>query len=364
MASHVPVKNPRPDAAEFIDIVLGRAPESRVPLVEYIVDPVVMEPIVTGLMGREWVEFGSDRASQQAHFDNFIAFWQAMGYDCVRFETSLPFPQNRVVGDDPAPASDRKRTWTDQHHGIIASWDDFEAYPWPTLDQMDFTWVEYVNNNLPEGMGFLSCHAGGMFEHVSQLMSIEGLCMAVYEQPDLVAAVAERVGELLKAYHRHLLDMDNLVAIFQGDDMGFRTGTLITPDQMRMYSLAWHKQFAAQAHEHGRPYFLHSCGNLVSIMDVLVDDVGIDAKHSYEDAIIPVEEFQERHGDRLGVLGGLDINILSGGTPDEVRAKTRELIEVCGARGRYAVGSGNSVPSYVPVENYLAMVDQAVAMGA
>jgi len=33
---------------------------------------------------------------------------------------------------------------------------------------------------------------------------------------------------------------------------------------------------------------------------------------------------------------------------------------VCGARGRYAVGSGNSVPSYIPVENYLAMVEEAV----
>ncbi len=32
----------------------------------------------------------------------------------------------------------------------------------------------------------------------------------------------------------------------------------------------------------------------------------------------------------------------------------------CGPRGRYAVGSGNSIPSYIPVENYLAMVDEAL----
>jgi hypothetical protein len=34
-------------------------------------------------------------------------------------------------------------------------------------------------------------------------------------------------------------------------------------------------------------------------------------------------------------------------------------MEECGARGRYAVGSGNSVPSYVPPANYLAMVEEA-----
>ena len=33
-----------------------------------------------------------------------------------------------------------------------------------------------------------------------------------------------------------------------------------------------------------------------------------------------------------------------------------------GAGGRYAVGSGNSIPSYIPVENYLAMVDEALGM--
>ena len=56
--------------------------------------------------------------------------------------------------------------------------------------------------------------------------------------------------------------------------------------------------------------------------------------------------------------GGLAVD--NSTTPEEVRKKTRSLIETCGKRGRYAVGSGNSVPSYVPVENYLAMIDEAV----
>lgn len=358
---NVPLKNPRPDAASFIDIMLGRKPASRVPLVEYIVDPVVMEPIVTGLLGREWVEPDGSREATVRHLDNFIAFWHAMGYDCVRIEFGLPFEAGNLVIDDAAPASTRKRAWTDQHEGTLASWEDFEAYPWPRVEDFDFSALEYVNSHLPDGMGLLSCHGGGIFEHLSQVMSIEKLCMAVYEQPDLVRAAADRIGALLLAYHRRLLELDNLSAIFQGDDMGFRTGTLLTPDQMREYVLPWHKRFAAQAHEHGRPYFLHSCGNIESIMNDLIEDAGVDAKHSYEDAIIPVEDFQARYEGRIGVLGGVDINILSAGSPDEVRRRTRQLLEICGPRGRYAAGSGNSVPSYVPVDNYLAMVDEAMA---
>jgi uroporphyrinogen decarboxylase len=52
----------------------------------------------------------------------------------------------------------------------------------------------------------------------------------------------------------------------------------------------------------------------------------------------------------------LDINILSAASPEEVAGHTRFLLQRCGGEGRYAVGSGNSVPSYIPVQNYLAMI--------
>jgi uroporphyrinogen decarboxylase len=274
-------------------------------------------------------------------------------------EIGLPFAENRLMHDDVVPQSDHQRAWTNQHEGTITSWEDFEHYDWPSPEDVDFFPLEYVCENLPEGMGFVTCHAGGVFEHVSQIMSIEGLCIATYEQPDLVAAVFDRVGALLEAYYGRLLGLDKLVAILQGDDMGFRTGTLIAPDDMKRYALPWHRRLARKTHDAGLPYFLHSCGNLETVIDSLIDDARIDGKHSYEDAIIPVEQFQERYGDRIAVLGGVDINRLSAGTPDEVRGHTRYLIETCGPRGRYAIGSGNSIPSYVPFENYLAMTDEA-----
>jgi uroporphyrinogen decarboxylase len=327
-----------------------------VPLIEYIVDDVVMRPIVSELMNRPWTpwEQGDDR-----YLDTMISFWHRMGYDIVRFELSLPFPHRADVIPDTAPASDRGRAWPDEHHGAITSWDDFERYPWPKVEAFDFGPFEYINAHLPEGMGFVSSHGGGVYEHLSWIMSFEGLCSALYDDPALVDAVAGRIGELMVAYYRNLLTLDRLVAVFPGDDMGYRNATMISPDALRRIILPWHKRFAAMAHERDVPYFLHSCGRVTAIMDDLIADVRIDGKHSFEDAIMPVQEFQGRFGDRIAVLGGLDLNILSGGTAEEVGRHTRFLIETCGARGRYAVGSGNSVPSYVPVENYLAMIGEA-----
>jgi len=209
-------------------------------------------------------------------------------------------------------------------------------------------------------MGLITSHAGGVFEHLSWIMSLEGLSFALYEQPDLVAAVARRLGELMTDYYRRLLALPNVIAIFPGDDMGFRSATLIAPDALRHHVLPWHRRFAKMAHARGLPYFLHSCGNVAAIMEDLITDVRIDGKHSFEDAIMPAESFQARYGDRIAVLGGVDLNILGGGTPQDVRRRTRELLRVCGARGRFAVGSGNSIPSYVPPANYLAMIDEAL----
>jgi uroporphyrinogen decarboxylase len=359
--NRLPVAQPAPDADRFIAALMGRITPQRPPLVEYLVDDVLMRPIVSDLLGRTWVEPGPDRASQAAWLDNFIAFWRSMGYDFVRFEQPIPFRFDQLLAPDPAPGSSKQRAWADQHGGVIRSWEDFERYPWPRIEDVDFYPFEYINAHMPEGMGLMTCHAGGIFEHLSYLMSYEGLCLALHDAPDLVAAVAERVGGLMVDFYRHLLELDRVIAIFPGDDMGFRTGTLISPADLRRNFLPWHKQFAALAHARGLPYFVHSCGRVMPIMEDLIEDVRIDGKHSYEDAIMPAPEFQARYGDRIAVLGGLDVHILTTATPDEVRFHTRRLIEACGPRGRYAVGSGNSVPSYIPLENYLAMVDEALS---
>lgn len=359
MRTHLPLFDPRPDASEFIQILLGRKHPARVPLVEYIVDDIVMRPIVEGVLGRSWVEYGSDRDSQTAYLDNFIEFWYRLGYDIVRYEQSLEFSELKLVIPDAAPGSTKQRGWADEHRGTITTWEEFEATRWPRVEEFDFFPFEYLNKRMPEGMGLISSHGGGIFEHITWIMSFEGFCHALIHDPDLVRTIADQLGKSMQGFYRHLLDLDRLVAVFPGDDMGYNVGTLIAPGDLRKYFLPWHRKFSAMAHEKNLPYFLHSCGNVERIMGDLIDDVHIDGKHSYEDNIIPVQDFQQKYGDRIAVLGGMDLNILGAGTEEEVRAKTRFLMETCGGRGRYAIGSGNSIPSYIPPANYLAMVDEA-----
>jgi uroporphyrinogen decarboxylase len=347
----------------------GEKRAERVQFFEYVVDEAVMRPILEG-MGREWVPTAGNAAGwatgtaagSAAYWDNYIYFWWRMGYPFVQMRVSLPFTVPRLMKGDTAAGADKQRAWTDEHHGPIGSAEEFERYPWPRVGSFDWSACEYVAAHLPEGMGLVINHAGGPLEWTSSLLSYERLCLLLYDEPGLVRAVVERVGGLLEQFYRHARELPGLVAILQGDDMGFRTGTLIAPDDLRRYTLPWHRRLAGLAHERGLLYFLHSCGNLGAIMEDLIGEVGVDGKHSYEEAILPVTEAFRRYGERLAILGGVDIDVLARGSEQQVRAYVQGIVEACGG-GRYALGSGNSVPSYVSVGNYLAMMDEGRRWG-
>jgi uroporphyrinogen decarboxylase len=94
-------------------------------------------------------------------------------------------------------------------------------------------------------------------------------------------------------------------------------------------------------------------------MEAMID-AGIDAKHSNEDVIAPFDTWIARYGDRIGLLGGVDVDVLCREDPEDV---FRRVVEM-GRRFRsaaqgYALGSGNSIPDYVPVGGYLAMISAA-----
>jgi uroporphyrinogen decarboxylase len=93
-------------------------------------------------------------------------------------------------------------------------------------------------------------------------------------------------------------------------------------------------------------------------MNDLIDYVGIDAKHSFEDNILAVAEAKEKYGKRIAILGGADVHVLC--TEDEagVRKYVSGILNACAPSGGYALGTGNSVANYIPVQNYLAMLDE------
>ncbi len=346
-----------PDWPALVRCIERKGTPARVHHIELFLDPEVQEAIC------DRFELLEDLDAEDPYYalQRQIRIQRFLGYDYVRCSVEgLEVPLNRMTIDDTAALRrEGGRNYMDEHRGPVTNWDEFESYPWPDPNAVSTRALTWYEDNLPEDMCVMGSGGFAHFaEYVTWLMGYETLCYALYDQRDLVQAISERLIEIFRVILAQMLQFERVKIVWGSDDMGFKTGTLISPDDLREFVLPGHKLMAEMSHHAGRPYLLHSCGNLRSIMEDLLSDVQIDALHSFEDTIVTVTEMKQQYGNRVALLGGIDVDFLCRATEEQVRARVRNTLDVCLPGGGYCLGTGNSVANYIPLGNYLAMLDE------
>ena len=352
MLSHI-----TPDWQGFLRCLRREGTPQRVFFIELLLDDEVKEAVCRRFGLMEDV----DPADPCYLRKREVRVQQRLGYDYVRcgVDDVGIMLNRRFVEDTAALRRHGGREYVDEHRGPITSWHEFEAYPWPDPEKLTTGNLEWYQENLPEGMCIVGSGGFAHFaEFLSWLMGYETLCYSLFDQRDLVEAISRRLVDLYEVAVAKILEFDRVKVIWGSDDMGYRGGTLISPDDLREFVLPGHRAMAAAAHAAGRPYLLHSCGKLDWIMDDLLDDVGIDALHSFEDTIKTVEQTKAKYGHRIAVLGGIDVDFLCRADQQSIRRRVRRTLETCHPGGGYCLGTGNSVANYIPLENYLTMLDE------
>jgi uroporphyrinogen decarboxylase len=356
----VPVE---PDIAEIIGmLLLGRIPR-RVHHFELFLDAEIKDAVCARFnlaenLNRHDPLFETKRDVSLQAFLGYDMFRVGVAHKTLFRTATIESPDTTLL-----PSQERAaRAWQEEHAGPIRSWKDFDAYDWPKVSDIDFSPFEWLEQNLPPNMGCYDLTAH-IFEILSFLMGYETLCFAVADQPELVDAIVEKVGTFYVEFTQALVDFSRVAVIWGSDDLGFHSGTMMSPDFLRQKILPWHTRCAEIARSKGKPYLLHSCGKLEAIMDDLIDNVGIDGKHSFEDAILPVTEAKRRYGDRVALLGGIDMDFLCRSEESAIRRRVRETLDICMKGGRYCLGTGNSAANYVPLDNFLAMIDEGRRYG-
>lgn len=347
--AHVPraaARRREPDFESFRRALTRCGRPGHLPFYEHIASP----EFIARRTGRPFARMTMD---DPAYWPTVVEFWLGLGFDCVPMEIPLKCP----LGQTHAAAG---QSFESEARAVIRSMADFERYPWPDPSApIEFRHFETVARLLPAGAKIVGGVCMGPYEWVSQMMGVMGLSYALAEQPELVAAMFAKVGELIVSADRQLATLACIGALRQGDDLGFKTSTFLSPADLRRLVFPTYREMVRTAHAAGKPFILHSCGNLDEVYPDLVDDVGIDAKHSFEEAILPVEQFKRRYGARVTPLGGLDVDLICRGSEEQIRRYTRGKIEQCfAADGWYALGTGNSLTDYMPVENYLIALDE------
>ncbi len=276
-----------------------------------------------------------------------MAAFNKLGYD---YFTTMGADFGFTAGEHES-----KQTISINDGSVIHDRASFAAYQWPDVDDLDYSRLTLLESVMPAGMKAVIHGPCGVLENVIRLVGYEDLCLMISDDEDLAMEIFAGVGSRLERYYEISAAYPSVGACISNDDWGFKTQTMLSPAQMRQFVIPWHKRIVAAIHKAGKPAILHSCGNLESVMDDIIHHIGYDGKHSYEDVILPVEKAYERCGKEIAILGGIDLDYLCRSTPEKIIERGKALIKLTQTRGSYALGSGNSIPEYVPVENYQAM---------
>ena len=289
--------------------------------------------------------------------DLSINFSKMVGYDYVTGNAIVPIRRTGANLKNDPNYEETVRNWQEEHQGIIMSREDYNAYTWPSIDSINLVALDVLPGMIPPEMKVL-CFVQGIFEDLRSLMGFEQMAYKSIDEPDLIGDILENLTVLAETAVDRAAAHPASGAIFYADDLGHTNSTMVSPKFLREWVFPRQKRIADACHKHGKPFIFHCCGQVDAIMDDLIETVGIDARHSFQDNIEPVEEVYKKYGDRIAILGGLDVDLLSRGTQDQVRTRTREILEACAPGGGFCMGSGNSLANFINVENYYAMLDE------
>jgi len=340
-----------PDFERVIKTINHKEPD-RVPLAELQIDP----PIIEAYLGRRikgvedemefWAEHGYDYYCATPHYP--------IG-DIVEFEAH----RDKYSAHTP---KESERHWAPEHAGAVQSMEDFEKIPWRDPIDEDFESIREAEKCLPDGMAIIA-HVGGFFEFVWQLMGFETFSFALVDNPELIDRLNQKVCDILFKFVEGSIAFDSVRAVWLCDDIAYTEGLMVSPDYYRKYVFPWHKKAGDLCRRRNLPLIYHSDGDLRPVINDIIAN-GVNVLHPVEPKAMDIVQLKRKYGDVLAFAGNVDLGYtLTRGTPAEVKAEVKEKIKALAPGGGYLLGSSNSIPEYVPLENFEAMCEAVFEYG-
>ncbi len=326
-------------------------PTGRVPLFELLVEFEIQSQFLGRPVSYEKLEAQ-------------VEFWTKAGYDYIPLVVGMMRP-GKVTDDSSISRLLRAtlekegmdvsddRSWNLEYTPFILDRRRFDLFPWEAAAAIDISQFHAVKAMLPEGMKVVAI-TGKIFTLSWMLMGFEHFAESLLADPELADDVLQRVAGIQMQALEEVLSLPHVAAVCAVDDMAYSQGPMISPAMLRKHILPWYRKIASQCHETDRLFFMHSDGDLTTLIDDLID-LGVDALHPIDPTAMDIVEVKRRWGDRLCLFGNVDLELLRTGSADEVRARVRDLLYQVAPGGGYGVGSGNSVPAWARLENYNAM---------
>jgi uroporphyrinogen-III decarboxylase len=194
------------------------------------------------------------------------------------------------------------------------------------------------------------------------LVGMEHLYYMMYDEPEKVDAIMTHITDYYFNVSQRIFDAaaDVIDIFFIGNDLGSQTGPLLGEDMFRRFLLPYIKRFVDLGHAYGLKVMLHCCGGFAPLIPSMIE-AGLDGLHAVQPCChgMDLRTLKARFGDRILFNGCIDSqSVLIEGTPEYVRMKTREVIDIMKPGGGFVAGASHDyILEETPLENVLAMFD-------
>ncbi|MBU0715245.1 MAG: hypothetical protein KJ964_07810 [Verrucomicrobia bacterium] len=329
-----------PDINRLISVLDGKKPD-RVPNFEIY----VAQNIRSALLGYQCPDGIAGE----------VEFKPKFGYDFLY--ALAPHQVPPVYSHKDLKAGAGERAWADNHSAMITDWDSFRAYEYPVPGSLDLSQVRSAvtaAKKIPGKVGVGALMPSAPFTEAYLLFGFEEFCFKLHDDPELVKAVADRIG-LVGEEGMQQLCREQIDFVVFGDDMAYTEGMMIAPELMRKLFFPWYRRFIRIAREAGKRVVFHSDGNVEPVIPDFIE-AGLNALHPIEPKAMDIIRLKKTYGQQLAFFGNIDVDLLARGKPEQVAAQACKLIASLAPGGGYAIGSSNAVADYVNPENYKAML--------
>ena len=180
----------------------------------------------------------------------------------------------------------------------------------------------------------------------------------VLDQPQVVRAATAFLLRRQNLADEVLVHQDADGVLWDAD-FCHSSGPIIDPGTFREFFFEANRDRVRNLHEkHGKKVLKHCCGNVKGLLDMFVE-IGYDAYQAIQpSAGMDVCEIKAAYGDQITLWGGVAVEHLVAGSPDQVREDVRRAMACAKPGGRFILGASHSIAVGTKYENYMAMLDE------
>jgi uroporphyrinogen-III decarboxylase len=372
------------NAKERVRTAINRETPDQVPLGFYLADydtieKVIGRPTYVRNKAQSQIAFWEGRRDEvvESYKKDTVEFYEKIDtVDLITYKEACIVPPRDYEPDPPELIAED--TWRDREGRIYkiskisneilcvedpARWTrkyTVEMFEEPVEDVAPdpsiFEAWDYLIDHLGEDR-YIAGYSGGIVAMLLLGGMERGLCEYI-ENPDVVrAAIRHAVKEQNQKdpyYIRPGMD-----AVFIENDLAGTNGPLMSPAMFREFCFqAMKERIDHMKSISGHQVIFHSCGNNWPLLEMFAD-AGVECYQSLQtNAGMEVGRLKEAYGERLCFWGGIALENLIMGEPEDVRKNVREALERGAPGGGFILGPSHSIARGTKYDNFMAMLDE------